>query len=170
VNAINALGFVEVYGLAAGIEAADAMAKSAPVGLLREFEVRAGLVTLTVEGDLAACRAAVDAGVAAAARIGTVIAQNVIGRPDADTENLILDVIPRPEPAPPGDQPVVSETDEFAETDEVLAFIAGARRGRSAHEVAKRFPDYEVGSLHAMLEALVASGGLNKVGARYRKA
>jgi ethanolamine utilization protein EutK len=96
VHSINALGFVEVYGLVAGIEAADAMLKSARVRLLRQYEVQPGLITLLVEGDLGACRAAVAAGVAAASRIGTVIAGHVIGRPDEDTETLVEDLIPRP--------------------------------------------------------------------------
>ena len=95
-DTINALGFIEVYGLVAGIEAADAMLKSAQVRLLRQYEVHPGLITLTVEGDLAACRAAVAAGVAAASRVGAVIASNVIGCPDGDTETMVLDMIPRP--------------------------------------------------------------------------
>ena len=93
---MNALGFVEVYGLVAGIEAADAMLKSAQVRLLRQYEVHPGLITLVIEGDLGACRAAVAAGVAAASRGGTVIASNVIGRPDEDTETMVMDLIPRP--------------------------------------------------------------------------
>jgi len=93
---MNALGFVEVYGLVAGIEAADAMVKSAQVRLLRQYEVHPGLITLVIEGDLGACRAAVAAGVAAASRVGTVIASNVIGRPDENTGTMVMDLIPRP--------------------------------------------------------------------------
>jgi ethanolamine utilization protein EutK len=96
VNTINALGFIEVHGLVAGVEAADAMLKSAQVRLLRQYEVRPGLITVAVEGDLAACRAAVAAGLAAASRVGDVIAGNVIGRPDTDTETMVMALIPRP--------------------------------------------------------------------------
>jgi ethanolamine utilization protein EutK len=96
VHSINALGSVEVYGLVAGIEAADAMLKSAQVRLLRQYEVHPGLITLAIEGDLGACRAAVAAGVAAASRIGTVISSHVIGRPDGDTETMVEELIPRP--------------------------------------------------------------------------
>jgi ethanolamine utilization protein EutK len=99
---MNALGFVEVYGMVAGIEAADAMLKSAQVRLLRQYEVHPGLITLAIEGDLGACRAAVAAGVAAASRVGTVITSNVIGRPDQDTETMVMDLIPRP---PAGNMP-----------------------------------------------------------------
>lgn len=87
---INSLGLLEVRGLVAGIEAADAMLKSARVRLLRQHQVNPGLITLVVEGDLAACRASVDAGVAAASRIGEIISQRVIGAPDADTDDFVL--------------------------------------------------------------------------------
>ena len=95
-NTINALGFIEVYGLVAGIEAADAMLKSAKVRLLRQFEVHPAMITVVIEGDLAACRAAVAAGVAAASRVGRVISSNVMGRPDEDTEIMVQGLIPRP--------------------------------------------------------------------------
>jgi len=172
VNTIHALGFVEVYGLATGIEAADAMLKSARVRLLRQYEVHPGLITLTIEGDLAACRAAVAAGVAAASRVGTVISSNVMGRPDEDTETMILDLIPRPSAGknpPPGKPkaPLVPPQSSDA-VDEVLEFIAKAKRGRSWHEIAKRFPGTSQ-RLRKELDAHVESGRLNKVGARYRK-
>ena len=54
---INSLRLLEVRGLVAGVEAADAMLKSARVRLLRAHQVNPGLITLVVEGDLAACRA-----------------------------------------------------------------------------------------------------------------
>ena len=59
---IDALGFLEVRGLVAAIEAADAMLKAADVKLIRSHQVDPRFFTLVVEGDLAACRAAVDAG------------------------------------------------------------------------------------------------------------
>lgn len=86
---INALGLLEVRGLTAGIEAADAMLKAAQVRLLSQTHIPPGLITLVIEGDLAACRAALDAGSAAAERLGTVIARKEIGRPEADTERLV---------------------------------------------------------------------------------
>lgn len=89
-NKINALGFVEVSGFVAAIEAADAMLKSANVRLLREHTVNPGMISIVVEGDLAACRAAVSAGIAAAERVGRVISHHVIGRPDEGTEDIVL--------------------------------------------------------------------------------
>lgn len=99
---VDAIGFVEVVGLVAAIEAADAMVKAARVRLLKQHTMSPGWVTVVVEGDLASCKAAVDAGKAAAARLGRVISTLVLGRPDVDTERLVLDHLrPEPEAAPP---------------------------------------------------------------------
>ena len=89
----NAIGFVEVVGLVAAIEAGDAMAKAAQIRLLKYHHITPGLVTVVVEGDLASCRAAVDAGVAAATRVGQVVSSLVLGRPDRDTETLVQDLL-----------------------------------------------------------------------------
>lgn len=83
---MNALGLLEVYGLTASIEAADAMLKSAQVRLISQTITPPGLITLVIEGDLAACRAALDAGSAAASRLGKVLVRKEIGRPEGDTE------------------------------------------------------------------------------------
>ncbi len=93
---LNALGVIEMYGLVACIEASDAMVKSANVRLLQYGEVSAGMVSIIVEGDVAACQASVNAGVAAAQRVGgQVIASFVIPRPAADTADMILNMIPQ---------------------------------------------------------------------------
>ena len=63
---INALGLLEVEGMVAAVDAADAMLKAANVRLLSHEVLDPGRLTLVVEGDLAACRAALDAGAAAA--------------------------------------------------------------------------------------------------------
>lgn len=88
---INALGLLEVYGFVAGVEAMDAMLKSANVRLLSHSVTPSALVTIVVEGDLAACRAALDAGSAAAERIGgRVLCCKDLGRPEKDTERMVL--------------------------------------------------------------------------------
>ncbi len=94
-RSVNALGFIEMYGLVGCIEAADAMVKSANVSLVQHGEISAGLVTVVVEGDVAACQAAVNAGVAAGSRLGTVVAHMVIPRPTNDTANMIFNLIPQ---------------------------------------------------------------------------
>lgn len=87
---INALGFVEVRGLAAAIETADAMLKCADVRLLRQLLRDPVQTTLTVEGSLGACRAAVDAGEAMAVSLGAFVSSSVMGRPADDTAEFIL--------------------------------------------------------------------------------
>jgi ethanolamine utilization protein EutK len=96
---INALGLLEVEGMVAAVDAADAMLKAANVRLLSHEVLDPGRLTLVVEGDLAACRAALDAGSAAARRTGRVISRREIGRPEEDTQRLIGGFQPPP-PAP----------------------------------------------------------------------
>ena len=83
---INALGLLEVDGMVAAVDAADAMLKAANVRLLSHEVLDPGRLTLVVEGDLAACRAALDAGSAAAQRTGRVISRREIGRPEEDNQ------------------------------------------------------------------------------------
>lgn len=87
---MQALGMIETRGLLASIEAADAMLKAADVTLLDRTKVGGGLVTISVTGDVAAVKAAVDAGAAAAERLGDglLVTQHVIARPQQDVELL----------------------------------------------------------------------------------
>lgn len=84
-----ALGLIETRGLVAAIEAADAMVKAADVQLIGKERAEAGLITVKIRGDVAAVRAAVDAGAAAAQRVGELVSSHVIPRPDDGTEILI---------------------------------------------------------------------------------
>ena len=83
---MEALGMVECMGLVAMIEAADAMVKSANVRLVGYEKIDAGLVTAIVRGEVGAVRAAVDAGAAAASKVGTVVSTHIIPRPHAEVE------------------------------------------------------------------------------------
>ncbi len=85
---MDALGMIETKGLTALIEASDAMVKAARVELVGYKQIGAGLVTALVRGDVAACKAATDAGAAAAKRVGEVVAVHVIPRPHADLEEV----------------------------------------------------------------------------------
>src|ERR687894_2940118 len=86
---MQALGMVECMGLVAMIEAVDAMGKAANVELVGYEKIDAGLVTAIVRGEVAAVRAAVDAGAAAASRVGKVVSTHVIPRPHADVDTGI---------------------------------------------------------------------------------
>ena len=85
----EALGMVECKGLVAMIEAADAMVKAANVQLVGYEKIDAGLVTAIVRGEVAAVRAAVDAGAAAGKRVGEVVATHVIPRPHTEVDTGI---------------------------------------------------------------------------------
>ncbi|MBR0093273.1 MAG: BMC domain-containing protein [Lachnospiraceae bacterium] len=89
----EALGMVETKGLVGAIEAADAMVKAANVSLVGYEKIGSGLVTVMVRGDVGATKAAVDAGSAAAAAVGTVVSTHVIPRPHADTEKIVPTIV-----------------------------------------------------------------------------
>ena len=89
----GALGLLETLGLVAAVEAADAMLKSADVRLLRQQRTVPGLITHLVVGETAAVRSAVDAGAAAAARVGRVAAQHVIPSPSPDVWRLLTGAV-----------------------------------------------------------------------------
>ncbi len=85
----EALGLIETRGLTAAIEAADAMVKAAEVVLVGTEKIGSGLVSVMVRGDVGAVKAAVEAGSAAASRLGEIIATHVIPRPHNDVEKII---------------------------------------------------------------------------------
>ncbi|TKB56573.1 ethanolamine utilization microcompartment protein EutM [Ferrimonas aestuarii] len=85
---MEALGIIETKGLTTLIEASDAMVKAARVQLVGYKQIGAGLVTAMVRGDVAACKAATDAGAAAAQRLGEVVAVHVIPRPHGDLDAI----------------------------------------------------------------------------------
>ena len=84
-----ALGMIETRGLTASIEAADAMLKAADVELVGTEKIGSGLVTVMVQGDVAAVKAAVESGQEAASRIGELVATHVIPRPHTDVEKIL---------------------------------------------------------------------------------
>jgi ethanolamine utilization protein EutM len=86
---LEALGMIETKGLVALIEASDAMMKSANVTLIGWQKIGSGLVTAMVVGDVAAVKAAVDAGAAAAGRVGEVVGVQVIPRPHEDLGSVL---------------------------------------------------------------------------------
>ena len=85
----QALGMVETRGLVGSVEAADAMVKAANVHLIGKVHVGGGLVTVMVRGDVGAVKAAVEAGGAAAKRVGELVSVHVIPRPHEDVEAIL---------------------------------------------------------------------------------
>ncbi|SHF51940.1 BMC domain-containing protein [Desulforamulus putei DSM 12395] len=85
----EALGMIETRGLVGAVEAADSMVKAANVTLIGYEKIGSGLVTVMVRGDVGAVKAATDAGVAAAKRVGEVVSVHVIPRPHTDVEKML---------------------------------------------------------------------------------
>ncbi len=86
---MEALGMIETKGFVCLVEATDAMMKAANVEFIGWEKVGSGIVTAFVTGDVAAVKAATDAGAAAASRIGEVMSVQVIPRPNDDLVKFI---------------------------------------------------------------------------------
>jgi len=85
----EALGMIETRGFASMVEAADAMVKAAKVELVSYEKTGGGYVTAVVRGDVAAVKAAVDAGVIGAEKVGEVVAAHVIPRPHNNVDEAL---------------------------------------------------------------------------------
>jgi ethanolamine utilization protein EutM len=92
---MKALGMLETKGLVCLIEGTDAMLKAANVQMVGWEKVGSGLVTTFVVGDVAAVKAAIDAGASAASKIGEVVSVQVIPRPHED----LAAILPKAKPA-----------------------------------------------------------------------
>jgi len=86
-----ALGLIETKGLVGAIEAADAMVKAADVKIISKEKVTGALVIIKVMGETAAVKSSVDAGAAAAQRVGELVSAHVIPRPDDQIDDLLFD-------------------------------------------------------------------------------
>lgn len=132
---MRALGMIETMGLIPSIEALDAMLKAANVETLEKTNVRGGIVTVLVVGDVAAVKAAVDAGAAAVQRVsqGALISQHVIPRPDSQIDVLfkhnkkmlnnieIADEVEKPENVEPENIEDETPDKNTMESEEVIA-------------------------------------------------
>src|SRR5664279_2639851 len=85
----EALGLLETRSFAAMVEGADAMVKAAKVELVSYEKTGGGYTTAVIRGDVAAVKAATDAGRTAASRIGEVVAVHVIARPHQDVDDVM---------------------------------------------------------------------------------
>jgi ethanolamine utilization protein EutM len=88
-KANEALGMIETKGFIALVEATDAMLKAANVEFLTWDKVGSGLAAVIVTGDVAAVKAATDAGATAAGRVGEVVSVQVIPRPHDDVDSIL---------------------------------------------------------------------------------
>ena len=119
---MQALGMIEGYGYLTAVEALDSALKAANVSRLGVEKVRGGLVTVLVEGDVGAVKAAMDASAAAAERVGTVISVHVIPRPADDVTRMLKggkepEEPTPPEPEKPSEPEISSEPDTLSEPE-----------------------------------------------------
>ena len=155
---MQAIGMIETRGLVAAIESADAMLKAAEVRLLERSLVKGGIVTITVTGDVAACKASVDAGVAAVDRMkGQVLSRHVIPRPHESLEILI-----GKEKKPDTERPSFEVQEEKKETPPSPA-VSRSLKERVEERVAKE----GAGGLEELLQSERAGKLRNLVAAEY---
>ncbi len=140
----QALGLIETKGLVGAIEAADAMVKAANVKLIGKEKVTGGLITVKVIGEVAAVKFSVDAGAAAAQRVGELISTHVIPRPDNQIDAIVYDggsVISDEAEEKPKQQPAKKET---LDTDELLSSEESREEAQAKNEkVETRKEEYE---------------------------
>nr|WP_312650569.1 BMC domain-containing protein [Aminipila sp.] len=120
---MQALGLIETKGLIAAIESADAMLKAANVSLVDRVFVKGGLVTIIIEGDVGAVKAATDAGAAAAQRVGQLISVHVIPRPHEEVGNKVIyptSKIKINEETAEEEVPVAEEIEEVCVAEEIV--------------------------------------------------
>ena len=129
----QALGLVETKGLVAAIEAADAMLKASKVRLVGKERALAGLITIVVVGDVAAVKASVDAGAAAAQRVGELVSVHIIPKPDDQIGTILpieegkktftSDKIIKPKPSKPAEKIIEELTLEKVYNDVIVTEI-----------------------------------------------
>jgi ethanolamine utilization protein EutM len=121
-----ALGMIETKGLVAAIEAADAALKAAKVKLVSKEKVKGGIINIKIIGEVAAVQSAVDAGTAAAKRVGELLASHVIPRPIEDLEHLIFDAsIIRKKEEESVDSKEITESDKLVAPGDMGSHVEG---------------------------------------------
>lgn len=132
---MQALGLIETKGLIAAIESADNMLKAADVTLLEKTHIGGGLVTVAVVGDVAATKAAVDAGAAAAQRVGELVSVHVIPRPHSTLDGLIVNVHPLvKKPNPDEAETCDSGSNAATAVEEALPVVEEVKKAEDAIE------------------------------------
>jgi microcompartment protein CcmL/EutN len=149
------LGLIETIGYVAAIEAADAGCKAANVQLLGYERGRAGLITVKFAGDVAAVRAAVTAGAAAAARVGKVLVAHVIARPHEQLDIFPGEASRKQEPVRPAVTAAIEEAEAPAVDDaspEEEAVEEAEEERMLQEPVAEEFAEEEAGEEEAVEE------------------
>lgn len=123
---ISSLGLIEVVGLVGAIEAADTAVKAANVRVIDyELTKGGGMVTVKIEGEVSAVKAAVDAAVMAAERLTTVVSQLVIARPSEEVAKMVEveELVPEEEIAPVVEEKAPEVIEKVEEVKPVEAVV-----------------------------------------------
>lgn len=123
---ISSLGLIEVVGLVGAIEAADTAVKAANVRVIDyELTKGGGMVTVKIEGEVSAVKAAVDAAVMAAERLTTVVSQLVIARPSEEVAKMVEveELVPEEETAPAVEEKAPEVIEKVEEVKPVEAVV-----------------------------------------------
>ena len=123
---ISSLGLIEVVGLVGAIEAADTAVKAANVRVIDyELTKGGGMVTVKIEGEVSAVKAAVDAAVMAAERLTTVVSQLVIARPSEEVAKMVEveELVPEEETAPVVEEKAPEVIEKVEEVKPVEAVV-----------------------------------------------
>lgn len=123
---ISSLGLIEVVGLVGAIEAADTAVKAANVRVIDyELTKGGGMVTVKIEGEVSAVKAAVDAAVMAAERLTTVVSQLVIARPSEEVAKMVEveELVPEEETAPVVEEKAPEVVEKVEEVKPVEAVV-----------------------------------------------
>ena len=165
-------GFIETKGFVAAIEAADVMLKSAKVEIVKWQKPGGALVVVVVQGELGACQAAVDAGSAAAARVGDLISTHIIPRPFEDTENLVTKLVGGAKRKSRAKQQNKNSSDLTRKTltktaiktdrEMTIDFISSKRSGVSLNEIAAKL-NKSSAEIRVLLKELMDSGEIEKI-------
>jgi microcompartment protein CcmL/EutN len=173
-----ALGLVETRGLVAAIEAADTMVKTANVKLVGKEVTKAALVTIKIIGDTAAVRSAVEAGAAAAQRVGELVSKHVIPRPGEGIETLIFTEAVQESSEPPEEQTTVESSlpsltepePDVEEPDEEVEEVSYSMPEGLSPELEEYFKKLDAMTVHELRRFARSAEGLSIYGRQISRA
>ncbi len=145
----KALGLVETRGLVAAIEAADAMVKAANVTLVGKETTNPALITIKIVGETAAVQSAVDAGSAAAKRIGVLVSTHIIPQPDDQMTILLPEIKDSPERKPRRVEKEIPEKKEEVVTPVVKAVLQEEVKREKTKEIKEKKEEIKEETKHS---------------------
>jgi len=173
-------GFIETKGFTAAVEAADAMLKAAKVKLVKWHKTGGAMVIIIIQGDLAACQAAVSAGSAAAGLKGGLVSSNIIARPFGDTHTLVEELIGSPRKLHETKQPVSENPPKavskkpapaaprktkpaaVSAEDKILAYLKGKSSGASLQDISKHLKQTTI-QTRLLIKQLLDTARIEKI-------